>query len=96
MTLNQVIKAANRHYPDGLLDACWDYANERPRTASKAGDTLALFIVRELRDVYNPEASTEEQIKEAHRAMECAAEELHEVARGLREVYDLYADDGGW
>lgn len=39
-------------------------------------DTLALFVVRELKDTFDPNATNEEQLKEAIRVIELAAEQL--------------------
>ncbi len=51
---------------------------------SPIGDTLALFIVRDLAETFDPDASDEQQLAEAIRAMEMARTNLENVVSALR------------
>ena len=53
MRINDLIRLADRHYPDGLIAQCWDIRRAVPAD-SGAGDTLAPFVVRELHDTFDP------------------------------------------
>jgi hypothetical protein len=67
-----------------VLD-CWDMSRERPLKRD-TGDTLALFIARELRDTFDPQADEGTQIATAVRTMQTAADELQTVAHALSEL----------
>ena len=49
------------------------------------GDTLALFIAKELEETYDPEASDSAQIEGAMRAMNRAREDVRQVILKLEE-----------
>ncbi len=55
------------------------------RMPSPIGDTLALFIVRELAETFDPKASDDEQIAEAVRVMTAAKNNLENVISALEE-----------
>lgn len=77
MKLRTLIRIASDSYPDGaVLDA-----HER---GDAAGDTLALFIAREIADTYEAEKTTAEQLQRAVEVMEKAHGEIGEVLSGLR------------
>lgn len=76
MSLDEIIAIADDHYPDGLVG--------RHHEGEKVYDTLAEFIAVELKDTYDPDASSEAQLREALRAMETARDELEEVVTGFR------------
>ena len=82
MQINQLIAKANRHYPDGLLAACWDSEQQRAKDEDN-GDTLALFIVRELVDTYDSWGTDEGNLSDACLALRTAARHLEELAEGL-------------
>ncbi len=82
MKLNRLIRLVDGFYPDGLVGQHWDFRAEQPLDAG-AGDTLALFIARELSATFDPDAGDREQIAAAVTAMERAAEELGTVVAGL-------------
>lgn len=50
------------------------------------GDTLGLFIVRDLKDTYDSQATDKEQVAEALRAMNSASNALDDVIRELAEA----------
>lgn len=81
MTLVQLLNLANQGYPDGFLAEYYDPETGEPRDSS--GDTLALFIDRELLEIFDPDASDEAQIACAVRAMEMARANLDGVIAAL-------------
>ncbi len=78
MTLDEIIQVADEAYPDGLV--------ARAHKGEDAGDTLALFIVRELGDIYDPDASDAEQAAAASGALETAVNELQAVCGALENL----------
>lgn len=75
---NRVILAiANEAYPDGMV---WEYVKEPRRNH---GDSLAKFIVNELKSVFDPKESDYDQLSRAMRAMDTAASELRNVCGAL-------------
>lgn len=85
MTLNQLVCRAALAYPEAAVLDCWDTDRERPRRRD-TGDTLALFVARELKDTFDPDASEGIQIATAVKAMQRAADELQAVAHALSEL----------
>lgn len=85
MTLNQLIVRAAIAYPEAAVLDCWDMGRERPLKRDN-GDTLALFVARELRDTFDPQAEEATQIATAVRAMQTAADELQRVAHALSDL----------
>lgn len=81
MTLAQLLDRANQGYPDGFLTEYYDPDTGEARAGS--GDTLALFIVTELRETFDPTASDETQLAEARRVLDRAQEELAGVIASL-------------
>ena len=88
MKLNEIIKIANEGYPDGYLAVYWDFKNECILD-KEGGDTLALFIVRELQDTYDPKLNDKQQLSEARIAIDNAIDSLMDVGDQL----DLAMDD---
>lgn len=77
MKLRTLIRIASDSYPDGaVLDA-----HER---GEAAGDTLALFIAREIAETFEAERPTADQLARAIEVMEKAHGEIGEVLSGLR------------
>ena len=90
MTLNEIIRIVNEAHPDSLVGLeYWDFEHEKPRDPPGDGDTLALFIVRELKDVYDEDATDFEQLGEAARALAVAQRQLNAVELALRESQEL-------
>ena len=51
-------------------------------------DTLAEFIVREIKDTYDPEATDAAQLREAERAMDTARRQLLDVTCAFGDKAD--------
>jgi hypothetical protein len=75
--LAEMLNRANERYQDGFLSEYFDPATGEPRDGE--GDTLAEFIVKELRDTFDPNASRETQIEEAQRVLSIAIADLELV-----------------
>jgi hypothetical protein len=91
MTLNDLIDHANRYFPDSLVERYWDFVNSKPKTPRAGGDTLALFIVREIADTYDKNDLDCVQLATASRAIESAINELSCVANGLMKLAEKSA-----
>jgi len=84
MKLNELIEIVSAAYPDGLIAVeYWDFRRECPRRNPKGGDTLALFIALELKDTYDADATDEQQIETALRAIARARGDLDAVSTAL-------------
>ena len=83
MTLNQLVCRAASVYPDAYVLQYWDMENECFKESPDGGDTLAEFIVRELLDTFDAEASEIEQLKTARAVMQRAADDLNKIVRAL-------------
>lgn len=81
MTLAELLRRANRGYPDEFLAEYYDPDTGEEQPGS--GDTLALFIVRELRETFDPGAPDEAQLAEARRVLDMAQAELAGVITAL-------------
>jgi hypothetical protein len=82
LSLVELLKIANEAYEDGYLAEYFD-----PDTgASKAGsgDTLAEFIVREIRDTFDSNATRCQQLEEARRVLMNAIDDLEAVIERLQ------------
>lgn len=85
MKLGQLVAAANSKYPDQYLSTYFDVALEKFLTRG-CGDTLARFIVVEIRDTYDPAATDAAQVNEAIQVLEQGQTDLESALRGLREL----------
>ena len=81
MTLTEIIKIASAGYPDNYLMNYWDEENDcvKPDTKNELGDTLALFIVREIKDTYDPDNTDVEQLQETMHTIDDAINEMMDV-----------------
>ena len=89
MTLNEIMAVASHAYDaDGVVMACWNPVRQRVRkkTLQGFGDTLALFICREIAETFDPDADSAEQLAEAGRVIQRAADELGRVATALADA----------
>ena len=77
MKLKKLIEAASSGYPDGLIE---QYYNE-PETSH--GDSLAKFIMVELSETFDEDATDEEQVLAAVHQMRRARAELDSVMSEL-------------
>lgn len=83
MTLTKIIFIADDMYPGGFVWSCF----REPGTDH--GDTLAKFIVAELRGTYDEGASDTEQLVAASKAMKNALRELQAVSDEFeRRLYE--------
>ena len=84
MKLNELIEIVSAAYPDGLIAVeYWDFKRECPRRNPKGGDTLALFIALEIKDTYDADATDEEQLATALRAIDRARGDMDAVSAAL-------------
>ena len=60
LSLVELLNVANEAYDDGYLAEYFDPDTGGPKTGS--GDTLAEFIVREMRDRFDPNATRSQQL----------------------------------
>ena len=81
MALEKIIEIADKAYGDGLVGRC-------AADNSDHGDTLALFIARELKETYNPDSDDATQRHTAFLA-------LRSAVRELAYVLDAF-DETGW
>jgi hypothetical protein len=75
MEFKKLIELANEAYPDDRIQLVFD---KKP-----AGDSLATFIVRELKSNFDPKASTKDQLTKAAESLRAAQEELKAVEKRL-------------
>ena len=84
MTLDQLMAEANAAYDDGagedLIAQIWAKHDEDHHVESDVGDTLALFVVRELRDTFDPAATDVAQLREADRVLTTAYRQLLDMS----------------
>ncbi len=83
MTVKAILDLANAGYPDGFLATMYDDEGKEATDADKQGDTLALFIVRELIETYDADAGDAEQLATARQTLERAAADLQGVIETL-------------
>jgi hypothetical protein len=79
--------AYTRDFPESSLLRFVNARSGQPllRLPSPVGDTLALFVVRELSETYDPDADDQQQIAEAIRVMEVAAGNLDNIISALQK-----------
>jgi hypothetical protein len=78
MTLARLLKLANLGYPDRDLQHYFR-PDGTERDPTYTWDTLAQFIVRELRDTYDPDASDLDQLAGAVRVLDAAKRDIDGV-----------------
>jgi hypothetical protein len=91
MKVDKLIKIADKAYPDGCIAACWDRKAHRPKTLEECGgagcyDGLARFVAVEISETYDDDCSDDEQLEQAARAIQNAADELQRVADALADA----------
>jgi hypothetical protein len=82
--LKDILDGANEHYPDGYLSNYFEKKTGEPEMG--AGDSLADFIVRELRENFDAAFSGELQVAQAVQALERAKEDIQTAINGLLEL----------
>jgi hypothetical protein len=75
MKFDALLAVADAAYPDGAILRHWNRADQRPERGPM-GDTLALFIVIELFETFDPKATDEEQLREGLRVLHRAILDL--------------------
>lgn len=92
MKLNALLEIVHQAYPEEHTRQCWDAKKQKVRTGT--GDTLAEFLVAELVDTFDLDASAEKQLDEALSAMRWAAIELGAVITALERHKDAHSQGG--
>ena len=91
MKINDLITMIDDGYPDSMIVHHWDFDKECP-VSEVRGDTLALFICREIEDTFGEGMAEVDQLRGALRVVRQALDELH----GLEEyVCTLIEAHGG-
>jgi hypothetical protein len=85
LTLKDILDTANKYYSDGYLSEYYD-ENGNPPKVRGSGDKLAEFIVLELRETFDENASYSEKISTAIRSMTTAISDISSVLRAFNEV----------
>lgn len=84
MKLVELLNKVNEAYDDGFLREYYDEVTGGQRNGS--GDYLALHIVREIQETFDPDASDEAQISEAIRVLESSRQQLDKVIYRIGEL----------
>lgn len=84
LTLMNILNAANEHYDESYLSAYFDATTGEP--IARSGDTLAEFIVRELRETFEEQSSRERQVATAVRVLDRAKDCIENAIVGLEEL----------
>jgi hypothetical protein len=90
MDINKIIKIADKAYsPDKVLAAQWDFNTSQVRKVPLDGhtDTLAKFIVIELKETYEAGESDSSQLEQAQHVMELATIQLVDVTLALAQAH---------
>lgn len=77
--LEKIVEAVRRSYPDREVSSKWLEGLE-------VHDTLFVFLINEVKDVYDPKAPFKENKAEAIRAIKVAANDILEVVKGLESL----------
>jgi hypothetical protein len=80
--LVELLNRANTAYPDNYLSEYFDDKTGEPITPI-AGDTLAKFIVAELRETFEPTATDEQQLEVARSVLDRTVTTLYDVSTAL-------------
>jgi hypothetical protein len=82
MKLKQLLDEANKGYPDQFLSGFYDDEGKLI-TERVLGDGLARFVVTEISETFDAEATDEAQLHEARRVIEQAIIDLNGVRLAL-------------
>jgi hypothetical protein len=83
MKLKQIIEIADQAYSDdGAVERAFE-AETGSIDELLVGDSLAVFIAREIKETYDPDTTRENQLDEAYRVMSVAHEQLENVLNAL-------------
>lgn len=93
MTLHEIIKKTNKIYKPEYGSSLLSCVNEKGEVLDLnecvekgVGDPLAIFIVNELKDTYNPKETEEKQLVRASGCLRSVAEQLKAIADSLHET----------
>ena len=87
MRLIELIEIIDKAYPDGCVKRCFDSENNySTESLSDVGDTLALFISREIVDTFEPLSDSHRQLTAAITSLTMAIDELSNVRSELRRA----------
>ena len=87
MTLAELLKTANQGWPEQTLADLFDpETGAEVPNAHEIGDTLALFILQNMREMYHPKASARENLKQAVNIMEIVREDINGVISALLDA----------
>ena len=91
-TLAQLMQLVDGAYPsdEDLVMQIYLHQRRKPGNNDTHGDTLALFLVRELMDTFDPKASENAQLMEAIRVTRRAITELEAVNDELHRAFMKY------
>lgn len=78
MTLEEIIKIADDHYPDGLI--------QQAQLGEDVGDGLASFIAAELEETYDEEANDSEQLLRAITVLSTASHQLLSLVAAFARI----------
>lgn len=85
MELKDIIRIASAAYPDDYIwNRCWDQRRNKP-IKKQVGDTLATFIATEIAETYIANATSDDQLRGAMRALKADKRDLACVISALRE-----------
>lgn len=84
LSLTELLNAANRAYDENYLSEYFDPATGKAKGGS--GDSLAEFIVCELRQTFNQNSTRSQQVGLAVRVLERANRDIQNAINGLREL----------
>lgn len=82
LTLVEVLDIAAASYPDELLRVYYQ-ANSGEFNEEGSGDTLAEFIVREIRETFDPDLTKTQQLQEVTRVLRKAIEDLESILKSV-------------
>jgi hypothetical protein len=86
MTLNALVCRAASVYPEAYVLCYWNTDKQEPKRNRAGGDMLAQFVAHELAETYDGDASDNQQIATAVKAMQSAADDLQAVACALSNL----------
>lgn len=84
LSVSELLNAANKHYDERYLAEYFEQATGAAKAG--AGDGLAEFIVRELRETFDEHSTRQAQVASAIRVLQNANKDIQNVIDGLREL----------
>lgn len=84
LTVVDILNAANKYYAQGYLSRYFGRSGGELKAGD--GDTLAKFVVHELRETFVRESAPEQQVDMAMRVLARAKDDIQSAIDGLREL----------